>query len=109
MIGSSAAISVSFFVAVASLAWSAAYAWTKWLAHRHDVPPQGRASPHIVSADAQRIARLESALEALAVEMERVAEGQRYTARLLDERLPPSMGPGRQLGDGESGRVITPH
>ncbi len=33
-----------------------------------------------------RLARIESAIEALALEMERVSEGQRFTTKLLSER-----------------------
>jgi hypothetical protein len=33
-----------------------------------------------------RMARMEQAIDAMAVEMERVAEGQRFTTRLLSER-----------------------
>lgn len=33
-----------------------------------------------------RLARMEESIESVAVEMERVAEGQRFTARLLSER-----------------------
>ncbi len=33
-----------------------------------------------------RLARIESAIESLAVEMERISEGQRFTTRLLAER-----------------------
>jgi hypothetical protein len=35
-----------------------------------------------------RMARIEQAVEAVAIEVERVSEGQRYSARLLTERLP---------------------
>jgi hypothetical protein len=40
-----------------------------------------------------RLERMEQALDAVAVEMERVSEGQRFTTRLLSERTearPPS-------------------
>jgi len=40
---------------------------------------------------APRIERLEHAIESIAVEMERVAEGQRFSAKLLAERLPERM------------------
>jgi hypothetical protein len=35
-----------------------------------------------------RLERIEQAIEAIAVEIERVSEGQRYSARLLTDRLP---------------------
>jgi hypothetical protein len=55
------------------------------------------------STDTQR---LEEAIDAIALEVERIAEGQRFVARLMAERaeseraLPPSSSPPR---------VITPH
>lgn len=106
MLSSSASISVAFFAAVASVAWSAAYAWGKWLAHRHDVPPTPTSS---VKVDDQRIMQLEAAIEALAVEIERVGEGQRYATQLLAQRLPSAIEPPGQSQFGNVGRVITPH
>ena len=34
----------------------------------------------------QRLARIEAAVEAIAIEVERISEGQRFTTRLLTER-----------------------
>ena len=78
---------LSFFVGVAITAWAGAYAWSKWLKHRYDELRLERSA----TADADRIARLESAIEALSVELERIGEAQRYAAKLLDERLPRSL------------------
>ncbi len=45
-----------------------------------------RAQRPAVSADADaRLARIEAAVEAIAIEVERVSEGQRFTTRLLAE------------------------
>ena len=52
-----------------------------------------------------RLDRIEQAVEAIAVEMERVGEGQRFVTKLLAERPTP-------LSDAQSlqrGRVVTPH
>ena len=106
MIGTDAVEAVAFFGGLASVAWSAAFAWSRWLAHRHD----DRRLPGTAGgvSDA-RIAQLEVAVEALAVEVERIGEGQRYVARLLEERLPPAIGPGRATPSPDVGRVVTPH
>ncbi|HUO51013.1 MAG TPA: hypothetical protein VMT93_00710 [Gemmatimonadaceae bacterium] len=37
---------------------------------------------------AQRLERMEQAIDAMAVETERIAEGQRFTTKLLSERAP---------------------
>jgi len=52
----------------------------------------------------QRLERIEQAVEAVAVEMERVAEGQRFTAKLLAERAAS-----RAPSAGTAPRVDTPH
>ena len=44
--------------------------------------PRQSASP----ADAQRLERMEQAMEAIAIEIERVSEGQRFVTRLLSEQ-----------------------
>jgi hypothetical protein len=50
-------------------------------------PPQG--IPHEVSA---RLERMEQALDTIAVEVERISEGQRFTTKLLSGRA--ESGPG---------------
>jgi hypothetical protein len=52
-----------------------------------------------------RITRIEQAVESIALEMERVGEGQRFITKVLAER--PIEVP-RRLG-ADAGRVITPH
>jgi hypothetical protein len=96
-------MAVAFFSGLACTAWAAAYAWGKWLTHRHD--GQKRAAPP-PAVDMDRIARLEQAIETLAVELERIGEGQRYAARILDERLPQRLPAGRP---GEGKGIVTPH
>jgi len=46
-----------------------------------------------------RLYRIEQSVDAIAVEVERMAESQRFTARLLAERLPtPEALPGAERG-----------
>jgi hypothetical protein len=43
-----------------------------------------------------RLERMEQAIDAIAVEVERISEGQRFTTRLLSERLKePALPPAR--------------
>jgi hypothetical protein len=52
---------------------------------------------------ATRLARMEQAIDATAVEVERISEAQRFTTKLLVEK-------GHQAINGESPRkVVTPH
>jgi hypothetical protein len=39
-----------------------------------------------------RLARVEQAVESIAIEMERVSEGQRFVTKLLIDRAPPAPG-----------------
>lgn len=56
--------------------------------------PTGRVAPPQLSADTtQRLERLEQGVEAIAIEIERVAEGQRFVTRILSEgRVPEKIG-----------------
>jgi hypothetical protein len=54
-----------------------------------------RSRPGLSSETEERIARIEQAVDSIAIEVERISEGQRFTTRLLSERaqvpvVPPS-------------------
>lgn len=63
-------------------------AWTR----RRD-----QSTPQLQAVTAERIARMEIALETMALEIERISEGQRFVTRLLSERAkaPSALPPGR--------------
>jgi hypothetical protein len=66
-----------------------------WLSRRHPPPPIPEERLENIE---MRLVQLQQAVDDVAVEMERVAEGQRFTAKLLADRSgdaaqPP--GPGR--------------
>jgi len=64
--------------------------------------PDGGATAAILEM-AQRLERIEQGVEGTALEIERLAEGQRFTAKLLAERGRPLMAePARE-------RTVTPH
>jgi hypothetical protein len=44
-----------------------------------------------LGASEQRLARVEHAVEAIALEVERIGEGQRYITTLLDEHAQPAL------------------
>ncbi|MEP6990123.1 MAG: hypothetical protein ABJA80_04265 [bacterium] len=59
--------------------------------------------------DEDRQRRLETAVDAIAIEVERISEAQRFMVGLLSESLPARRAE-RELPAGErSGRVNTPH
>ena len=101
MIDGKAAVIIGSSLAGAIAFWAAIYGWGKWLTR---LKPE--VQPDSFGRDA-RLERLELALEAVAIEIERIGEGQRFTTKLLAERdrlqqanVPPSPLPSR---------VITPH
>lgn len=50
---------------------------------------RGAVNPAQLSTDlTQRLARMENGIESVAVEVERISEGQRFTTRLLSDRAP---------------------
>jgi hypothetical protein len=57
-------------------------------------------SPKTLAAIEERMGRMEQAIDAIAVEVERISEGQRFTTRLLAERVgePPSLPAGDRSG-----------
>jgi hypothetical protein len=104
-IDSEAAMAVALFVSIASVTWSAAFAWSRWLARPQPAPQLTMAQhEHLVE---QRLASIEHAVQAIAIEVERLGEGQRFTTRVLTERLPAGTAP-RSL-EAEARRVDTPH
>ena len=61
--------------------------------------------------DDERMQRLETAVDSIAIEVERISEAQRFMVGLLSESLPARRAErAGELGAPErSGRVITPH
>ena len=64
-------------------------------------------SPLQVSEIASRLDRMEQAIDSIAVEVERISEGQRFTTRLLSERNEASAIPvrGERVGERVGDRV----
>jgi len=53
----------------------------------------------VAPESAQRMERLEQAVDAIAIEIERVSEGQRYVTRLLTEGAAPALPVGQKAAD----------
>ena len=73
---------VAMIVTVLCMTGSFVFVVNAWFKHRRG----GGAAPRIDPAAEQRLARIENAVEAIAVEVERIAEGQRFTTKLLSDR-----------------------
>jgi hypothetical protein len=104
-IDSEAAMAVALFVSIASVAWSAAFAWSRWLA-RPQPALHATTSEHEHLVE-QRLASVEDAVQAIVIEVERLGEGQRFATRLLTERLPTGAPVPKNL-EAEVRRVDTP-
>lgn len=59
-----------------------------YLGHREKMKGLAMAKQGLASSD-KRLERVEQAVESIAIEIERISEGQRYVTRLLDERVQP--------------------
>lgn len=78
-----------------------AIAWIR--ARERAIRAEQRAAPPMDACDA-RLDRLEHAIETIAVEVERMSEGQRFVSRLLAERQEQERG-----ASAHPARVTTPH
>jgi len=59
-----------------------------YLSHREKMKGLSMTKEGLATSD-QRLARVEQAVEAIAIEIERISEGQRYVTKLLDQRAQP--------------------
>ena len=99
--GTPVAVVVTLFV-FAPLALS--FAWR--MLKRSNAPP-----PSMTPEMRDRLERIEQAVEAIAIEVERVSEGQRFVTRVLHEQRQPAIAAGQppmepvRVGQGEAARV----
>jgi len=75
-------VPVAFFVmcAVIAVGYPLARAYAKRV-------ERDSALPRIPTEVAERLERMEHAIDSIAVEVERISEGQRFTTKLLSERV----------------------
>jgi hypothetical protein len=93
-----AIIAIGFFGAIAVTVMSIASVWRKRIDAR-----LSRASPDAIE---ERLARIETAVDVITVEVERISEAQRFTARLDAERETRRVaGPSTPA---QVGRIVTP-
>lgn len=72
-----------------------------WFSHKEKMAGLGGGSKQGTALLDARLARVEQAVESIAIEMERVSEGQRFVTKLLIDRAPPA--PGQLPGPGSQG------
>jgi hypothetical protein len=89
---------VSFFITIAMIVKSITNIWVKRIDARRSAMP--------LEAVDQRLERIEAAIDVMAVEVERIAEAQRFAVRLATERAPNGLPAGGRYAEG---RTVTPH
>ena len=79
-----------------------------WLGHRERTRALAQTKVGGAASD-ERLARLEQAVESIAIEIERVSEGQRFVTKLLSERAQPVLGEAGVVMPVQARRIDTPH
>jgi hypothetical protein len=74
-------------VPITAIGWPLARAYARRM-------EQGNVAGRVPSEVTARLERMEQAIDSIAVEVERISEGQRFTTKLLSERTAPSSEPG---------------
>jgi hypothetical protein len=74
-------------VPITAIGWPIARAYARRVEQRE-------ASARVPNEVTARLERMEQAIDSIAVEVERISEGQRFTTKLLSERTAQSPGPG---------------
>jgi hypothetical protein len=74
-------------VPITAIGWPLARAYARRM-------EQGDVAGRVPVEVAARLERMEQAIDSIAVEVERISEGQRFTTKLLSERTAPSSEPG---------------
>jgi hypothetical protein len=98
-------VAVSFFT---SLAMIARFITSAAVAYHRGSDARGRdATGRALVVDDERLTRLEQAVESIALEVERISEGQRFTTKLLADRA--QVDPRRVASPSEPIRHTTPH
>ncbi|MDB4898385.1 MAG: hypothetical protein JWN53_193 [Gemmatimonadetes bacterium] len=70
-------------IPIVAIGWPLARAWARRIEDRP-------ATPAIPSDVAARLERMEQAIDSIAIEVERISEGQRFTTKLLSDRAGPA-------------------
>ncbi len=84
-----------FTVAICVIGLPIARAYARRMDRSHAIPDRAGSDPELT----QRFARMEQAVDSIAIEVERISEGQRFTTKLLSE-APKGDAVERRIGQG---------
>jgi hypothetical protein len=79
-----------------------------WLGHVEKMKALANEKPDRSVSDA-RFERLEQAVESIAIEIERVSEGQRFVTKLMSEKAQPKLGEVKVAMPVQARKIDTPH
>jgi len=79
-----------------------------WLGHVEKMKALANEKPDKSMSDA-RFERLEQAVESIAIEIERVSEGQRFVTKLMSEKAQPMLGEAGVAMPVRARKIDTPH
>ena len=93
-------VAVSFFATVC-------YVVQLLVVNARSLMSRGSRTTQNIVVDEERMTRLEQAVESIALEVERISEGQRFTTKLLADRAQADLL--RAVSAAEPNRHTTPH
>jgi hypothetical protein len=67
----------------------------------------GLGRPAVPADVTARLERMEQAIDSIAIEIERISEGQRFTTKLLSDRIPAAAPVPQVPGAGAAGTIMT--
>jgi hypothetical protein len=95
-------------IAITAIFGITAVMFRMWLRHAEKMKGLSSSKQDTIASDA-RLERLEQAVESIAIEIERVSEGQRYVTKLMSEKAQPVLGEARVGMPVQARRIDTPH
>jgi hypothetical protein len=97
---------VGIALAIVMIFYIAGWMLRSWLSHREKMKGLSMTKAGLGSSD-ERLARVEQAVESIAIEVERISEGQRFVTKLMSDRSQPML-EGVAI-PAQPRRVDTPH
>jgi hypothetical protein len=99
-------VAIATDIAIVMVFYLTGWMLRTYLTHREKMKGLSMTKQGLGSSD-ERLARVEQAVESIAIEVERISEGQRYVTKMLNERAQPMLGEARVAV--QARKLDTPH
>jgi hypothetical protein len=99
-------VAIATDIAIVMVFYLTGWMLRTYLTHREKMKGLSMTKQGLGSSD-ERLARVEQAVESIAIEVERISEGQRYVTKMLNERVQPMLGEARVAV--QARKMDTPH